>query len=66
MSIVARGTPLLERAIRQDRIIALAGVAALTLLAWIYLLRMAAAMHAGAMEADMHAAMGMPSMRQWG
>jgi predicted metal-binding membrane protein len=56
----------LERAIRHDRIIVAAGLAAVTLLAWAYLLRMAMMMSAAASEADMHIAMGMTDMRSWG
>lgn len=56
----------LERAIRQDRLIVALGLAALTLLSWAYLLRMAAMMGSAATDAEMHAAMGMPEMRAWG
>jgi len=56
----------LERIIRRERAIVAAGLAVIVLLAWIYLLRMAAAMDAAAAEADMHAAMGMSDMRAWG
>lgn len=56
----------LERAIRHDRVIVAVGLAAVTLLAWAYLLRMAVMMGAAADEADMHIAMGMTDMRAWG
>jgi predicted metal-binding membrane protein len=56
----------LERAIRQDRLIVALALAIITLLSWAYLLRMAAMMNAAAMDAEMHAAMGMPEMRAWG
>jgi len=42
------------------------GLAAITLLSWIYLIRMAAAMHAAATDKAVHAAMGMPEMAAWG
>jgi predicted metal-binding membrane protein len=56
----------LERLIRRDRVVIVLGLAGITLLAWIYLVRMASGMHAAAMDAEMHAAMGMPGMRTWG
>jgi predicted metal-binding membrane protein len=56
----------LERAIRQDKVIIAVGLAAITLLAWGYLLRMAVMMSAAASEADMHIAMGMTDQRAWG
>jgi predicted metal-binding membrane protein len=56
----------LERLIRRDRAVIALGLAGITLLAWIYLVRMASGMHAAAMDAEMHAAMGMPAMRTWG
>jgi predicted metal-binding membrane protein len=54
----------LESALRRDRIVALAGLAALVLVAWLYLVRLAREMA----EMQMHAAMGMamPQMRPWG
>lgn len=42
------------------------GLAAMTALAWTYLVREAAGMHSMAMDARMHAAMGMADMRAWG
>jgi predicted metal-binding membrane protein len=42
------------------------GIAAITLLSWIYLVRMAAAMNAAAADKAMHAAMGMADMAAWG
>jgi predicted metal-binding membrane protein len=56
----------LERLIRRDRLFMIAGLAATTLLAWIYLLRMSTDMGAMAAEARLHAAMGMADMRAWG
>jgi predicted metal-binding membrane protein len=50
---------LLERAVRQDKLILSAGLLIIASLAWIYLLRMASAMRASADEVAMHAAMGM-------
>lgn len=55
----------LERMIRRDRIVIAIGLAAIVLLAWIYLVRTAAAMQAMALDAQMHAAMGMADMRTW-
>lgn len=54
-----------ERLIRRDRLIAALALAAVTLLAWLYLARMAAGMRAAATEADLHAAMGMADMAAW-
>lgn len=62
----ASGHSVLERAIRQDRIVVAIGLAVITLLAWMYLLRMAVMMNSAATEADMHIAMGMTDMRAWG
>jgi predicted metal-binding membrane protein len=56
----------LERAIRKDRAIAGLGLAAVTGISWVYLVRMAAAMNAAAADKAMHAAMGMPEMAAWG
>jgi predicted metal-binding membrane protein len=56
----------LERLIRRDRAVIALGLAAIALLAWAYLVRMASGMHAAAMDAEIHAAMGMPGMRIWG
>src|SRR4051812_16686223 len=61
---VEQASPL-ERLIRRDRTIVLLALAALTLIAWVYLLRMAAAMSAAASEAEMHAAMGMTGLTAW-
>jgi len=57
---------MLERLIRRDRALMSLGLAAITLLAWIYLVRETAAMNAMAADAQMHAAMGMADMRMWG
>ena len=54
-----------ERLLRRDRLIVCLALAAVTLLAWLYLGRMAAGMRAAASEADMHAAMGMTEMAAW-
>jgi predicted metal-binding membrane protein len=56
----------LERAIRRDRVVVALGLAAVTLLAWVYLVRMAALMNAAVSDKAMHAAMGMPEMAAWG
>ena len=56
---------MLERLVRGDRAIVLSALAALTLIAWVYLVRMAGSMSAAASEAEMHAAMGMTSMAAW-
>lgn len=54
----------LERLLRRDRAIVIAGLAAVVALAWLWLLRAAAAMDA---EMSMHAAMGMamPPVPPW-
>ncbi len=56
----------LERLMRQDRGIVAVCLAAITVLSWIYLVRMAAMMKAAAADKQMHAAMGMPEMAAWG
>ena len=56
----------IERAVRQDRALVLFGLAAITVLCWIYLARMAAMMNVAAADKAMHAAMGMPEMAAWG
>ena len=56
----------LEWLVRRDRGVAAAAVALLTLLAWVYLFRMSASTRAAATEAEMHAAMGMAGMNEWG
>ena len=56
----------LERLIRRDRVIVGVGLVCLTALSWVYLASMAGGMHSAAIEADMHAAMGMPEMGAWG
>ena len=56
----------LEQVIRRDRLAIALGLAAITLLAWMYLLRMGGAMKSMAMDAQMHAAMGMADTRVWG
>jgi len=57
---------MLEQLMRRDRALMAFGLAATTLLAWVYLLRATASMNAMAVEAQMHAAMGMADMRMWG
>jgi len=52
--------------LRHDRAVVTAGIAALTLLSWIYLTRMAGMMGEAAADKAMHAAMGMPEMAAWG
>ena len=42
------------------------GLVVVTLLSWIYLVRMAGTMHAAATDKAVHAAMGMPEMAAWG
>ena len=56
----------LERLIRRDQLATVLGLAAMTALAWTYLAREAASMQSMAMDARMHAAMGMADMRGWG
>jgi len=55
-----------DRLIRRDRFLIGIGLAATTVLAWIYLFRIAADMNAMSAEAQMHAAMGMANMHAWG
>lgn len=54
-----------ERLIQRDRLIVALALAGVTLLAWFYLVGMAARMRAEGTEADMHAAMGMTGMAAW-
>jgi predicted metal-binding membrane protein len=55
---------LLEAVLRRDRTVVLAGLAALTLVAWVYLLRVARDMVAtNPMDMSMH--MAMPQLRSW-
>jgi len=56
----------LERLIRHDRLYTLLSLAAITALAWTYLVGEAASMQSMAVDARMHAAMGMADMRGWG
>jgi predicted metal-binding membrane protein len=65
MPAAASEVSALERVIRRDRMIMAGGLAATTLLAWIYLVRAGAAMNAMTSSAQMHAAMGMADMA-WG
>ena len=67
MDAVTAPTPsALERILRRDRQVMAVGLAAVTALAWIYLVRSAAAMNAMSMEAQMHVAMGMVMTPIWG
>jgi predicted metal-binding membrane protein len=59
-------SPVLERAIRHDRMFALVALTLIALLSWTYLMRMAATMTAATADKAMHAAMGMPEMATWG
>jgi len=65
-SLPMQSPTVLERVVRRDRLLMALGLAATIVLAWAYLLRAAAGMHAMASEAEMHAAMGMTDMRAWG
>ena len=56
----------LEQLIRRDRLAIALVLPAITLLAWMYLLRTGAGMKSMAMDAQMHAAMGKADMRVWG
>jgi len=60
-----QGPNNLERLIRHDRLVVALALGLITILAWVYLLRMAAQMHAASSEAEMHEAMGM-RMASWG
>jgi predicted metal-binding membrane protein len=62
----APAASVLERIVRRDRYLMAAGLAAVTALAWSYLVRSAAAMNAMSAEAQMHAAMGMVMTPTWG
>lgn len=64
---MAPDTPTsLERLIRRDRLVTVLALAAITVLAWTYLVREAASMESMAVDARMHAAMGMADMHAWG
>ena len=56
----------LDRLLRRDRLMMVAGLVATIALAWLYLLRIASQMTAMSVEMQMHAAMGMADMRAWG
>jgi predicted metal-binding membrane protein len=69
MSTIGSEQPsALERVIRRDRAAGVLALGAITLLAWVYLLRAGAEMQAMASQAEMHAAMGMTmvDMHLWG
>jgi predicted metal-binding membrane protein len=65
-SVVPDAPSALERIVRRDRLMTVIGVAAMTVLAWLYLAREASSMQSMAMDARMHAAMGMADMHAWG
>jgi predicted metal-binding membrane protein len=56
----------LDRLVIRDRVVVAAALAAITLVAWLYLFRESASMQSMATEARMHQAMGMGDMRAWG
>ena len=68
MAQVADSITSIERLIQRDRLLVTLALVAAIGLAWAYLLREASAMDAVAVEARMHAAMGMAGMnlRAWG
>jgi predicted metal-binding membrane protein len=55
----------MERIVRRDRLTTVIGLVSLTMLAWLYLVRESASMQSMAMDARMHAAMGMADMHAW-
>lgn len=61
----ARDFTGIERLVRRDRLVVTVALGLITLLSWIYLVRMAGAMRAASDEAAMHAAMGMTSTASW-
>ena len=65
MQTAAQDLTGVERIVRQDRLVAAAALALLTLLSWGYLVRMAQGMQAASAEAEMHAAMGMTDLTSW-
>lgn len=68
MSSTAGRASSLARVIRHDRLVVAGGLLAVTLIAWLYLWRMATDMAAMGADVARHAAMGMvmPDMRAWG
>lgn len=64
-AIASDASSSLERVVRRDRLLMSLSLVAMTVLAWIYLVRAAAGMQAMNVEAQMHAAMGMADMRPW-
>ena len=62
----ARSSSALEGLVRRDRLVVGLGLAAITILAWLQLARTAAGMQAMAMDARVHAAMGMVDTHAWG
>jgi predicted metal-binding membrane protein len=65
MGAVFQDLTIIERLVRRDRLITLFALSLITLLAWLYLVRMAGGMQTAANEAEMHAAMGMTDMAAW-
>jgi len=65
MSTAVQDLTSIERLVRRDRLIASLALGLITLLAWVYLVRMAASMRAASNEAEIHAAMGMTNMVAW-
>jgi len=66
MDPAGRALSGVERLVRRDRVIVTLGLGVLTALAWIDLVRMGGSVGAMATESEMHAAMGMPEMAEWG
>jgi predicted metal-binding membrane protein len=66
MDLSGRALSGVERLVRRDRLIVALGLGVLTALAWIDLVRMGGSVSAMATESEMHAAMGMPEMAEWG
>jgi predicted metal-binding membrane protein len=55
-----------ERMLRRDRLVVASALATITLFAWLYLIRESTTMQSMAIDARVHAAMGMADMRTWG
>ncbi len=60
-----QGLTGIERVVRRDRLVVALALVLITLLAWVYLFRMAEGMRVASNEAEMHAAMGMADMGTW-
>jgi predicted metal-binding membrane protein len=65
MHTAARELTGIERLVRRDRLVVAVALSLITLLSWVYLVRMAERMQSAASEAEMHAAMGMSDMASW-